>query len=236
MDAILKHVNVKLNEHKLQLIKKKVLDEHNKVMKAWKAIADSFTKPIDFLIVGEATVTWDNYFYNSKATTTSFLSPAHFGFESKKNKKSKSESKSKLIEFFKENKVLVFDLYPLPLPTFIYDNVAFDCDLKAPYVKALNKYYTNSLIKTGLINTETVIVSRYAKFYKEKQDENGQVIKNKAGEVVLAEKRFEWEIFMKAIRRKTNDFKHIYGVYSANKDKVSIVFKEIMKTNLKTKK
>lgn len=222
MDAILKHVNEKLKEHKLQLIDNNVLEEHNKVMKLWKNIADSFTKPVTFLIVGEATVSWDNYFYNSDASTTSFLSPAHFGFESKKNKKSKSESKSKskLIEFFKENNVLVFDLYPLPLPTFIYDSIKFDCEESNEYVVALEEYYKESLLTDKIIDANTVIVSRYSKFYKEKTHENG--------EVSIDEKRFEWEIFMKAIGRQNNQFESISGRMHADGEKVKKVFKRII--------
>jgi hypothetical protein len=220
MEAILKHVNEKLEKHKLKLIDQKVMEEHSKVMECWKEIADSFTKPVKFLIVGEATVSWDNYFYNPDATSTSFLTPAHFGFESKKKKTTKSESKSKLIEFFKENKVLVFDLYPLPLPTFIYDSIKFDCEESNVYVRALKTYYCESLFKNKIIDKNTVIVSRYSKFYKEKTGENGQV--------VLDEKRFEWEIFMKAIDREINDFKPIYGSYSADADKVRQVFQEIL--------
>jgi hypothetical protein len=225
MEEILKHVNEKLTKHKLQLIDDKVLEEHKNVMKSWEKIAVSFTKPVKFLIVGEATVSWDNYFYNSKADTTSFLSPSHFGCKDKKA----------LIQFFGENGILVFDLYPLPLPTFIYDKVAFDCDSEAPYVKALIKYYAESLLDKGLINPETVIVSRYAKFYKEKQDENDQVIKNKAGKVVLEERRFEWGIFMKTIGRDIIDFKSIYGGFNADILKVQKVFNIMPKKEINAK-
>jgi hypothetical protein len=219
MEAILKHVNEKLKKHKLQLIEEDVVKEHNKVMDAWKNVIENITKPVDFLIVGEATTSWDNYFYNPAAKTTNFLSPSPFGFE----------SKAELISFFKEKGVLVFDLYPLPLPTFIYDNIKFDCELNSPYVNALIKYYEESLLNNKIIDSETVIVSRYAKFYKEKQDKNNQVIKNKYGEVVLDEKRFEWEVFMKIINRKVFDFKHIFGRYSAEANKVEDVFKNILK-------
>ena len=217
MEAILKHVNDRLKVHNIQLIREDVMKEHELVSNAWKKSADSFTKPVQFLIVGEATVSWDNYFYNPNANTTSFLSPSHFG----------CKDKTALIQFFEKNGILVFDLYPLPLPTFIYDKVAFDCHLKDPYLEALIKYYDESLINKGLIDPNTVIISRYAKFYKEKQDKNGQVIKNKAGQLVLDEKRFEWEIFMKRINREINDFKKIYGGYSASADKIKVVFEDI---------
>jgi len=210
MDAILKHVNEKLEKHKLKLIDQKVLEEQKKVMDAWKNISKSITKPVKFLIVGEATVSWDNYFYNLNANTTTFLSPSQFG----------CESKAELISFFEKKGVLVFDLYPLPLPTFVYDKVEFDCEVNRPYVEALIKYYKESLLENKFIDNKTVIISRYAKFYKEKVDKKNQV--------VLDEKRFEWKIFMKAIDREINDFKPIYGSYLADADKVRQVFQEIL--------
>jgi hypothetical protein len=219
MEAILKHVNEKLKKHNLQIIEKDVLNEHQMVIEAWKKVSESIAKPVKFLIVGEATTSWDNYFYNPDAKTTNFLSPSHFGFK----------GKNELIRFFKQKGVLVFDLYPLPLPTFIYDNIKFDSEFNSPYVDALIKYYEESLIDNRIINSETVIVSRYAKFYKEKKDKNNQVIKNKSGNVVLDEKRFEWEVFMKIMNRKVFDFKHIFGGYSAEANKVEDVFKNILK-------
>ena len=218
MEAILKHVNEKLEKHKLKLIDQKVLEEHKKVMDAWRNISKSITKPVKFLIVGEATVSWDNYFYNVDANTTSFLSPSQFG----------CVNKAKLISFFEKKGVLVFDLYPLPLPTFVYDKVEFDCKVDSPYVEALIMYYKESLLDNNFIDDNTVIISRYAKFYKEKVDKKNQVVKNKSKQVVLDEKRFEWEIFMKAIDRKINDFKPIYGSYSADADKVKQVFQKIL--------
>jgi hypothetical protein len=231
MKAILKHVNDKLAKHNLILDQDAVIKEYEQVKKVWDEIIKSIETPVNFLIVGEATVNWSNYFYNPEAPTTSFLTPSHFGIDNKKrkanNKTELNDEKSKLIDLFTKNKILVFDLYPLPLPTFIYDNIKFDCSMEDQYVIAMGKYYKESLIENKIINEKTVIVSRYAKFYKEKKNEKGEIVKNKHENVVIDEKRFEWEIFMKTIDKKINDFKSIYGGYNADPKKVSNVFKKI---------
>lgn len=231
MKEILKHVNEKLKEHNIKLIEKEVIDEHDSVMEKWNEIIKTLSTPIDFLIVGEATVNFKNYFYNPKAPITSFLTPSHFGIECQKKKGKKEpendKCKSKLIELFNQNKILVFDLYPLPLPTFIYDNIKFDCLLEHEYVQAMTNYYKNNLTDNNIINENTVIVSRYAKFYKEKKDNQGQVVLDKNDAVKLDEKRFEWGIFMDAINRKHNDFQSIHGSYTADSEKIKSVFKKI---------
>ena len=92
MEQILKHVNQALTGYNLALDDIEVSKEYMEVCKDWNNVVNSTIKPINFLIIGEATTCSANYFYKLKANTTSFLDPSHF------NKNSKSE----LIDFFKK--------------------------------------------------------------------------------------------------------------------------------------
>lgn len=150
MERILNHINQKLREHKIELDVPAVEAELIQVTQRWEEVMASITKPIKYLIIGEATVNWANYFYNEQAKTTSFLNPWDF---------IKKNNKEELIAYFQREGILVFDLYPLPLPTFIYDNIKFDCsdDL---YNQALHEYFT---LVTALLNDETKVVIRYSK-------------------------------------------------------------------------
>lgn len=150
MERILNHINQKLQEHKIKLDVPAVEAELNLVTQRWEEVMASITEPIKYLIIGEATVSWANYFYNEQAKTTSFLNPLDF---------IKKNNKEELIAYFQREGILVFDLYPLPLPTFIYDNIKFDCsdDL---YNQALREYFT---LVTALLNDETKVVIRYSK-------------------------------------------------------------------------
>ncbi len=172
-EKILNHINEKLAGHHLTLDNKAVTNEYNKVKTAWDKNLKVIKRPIKYVIIGEATVSYDNYFYNRKGDTTSFLNPKHFG----------CKNKNELIDFFNNNGVLVFDLYPLPLSTFIYDNIKFDCNDNA-YRAALESYY--SVLKHR-INDDTKIILRYAKL----------------------KKRCESSIFMSTIDRKVLEFMDI---------------------------
>lgn len=149
MERILNHINQKLREHKIELDVPAVEAELIQVTQRWEEVMASITKPIKYLIIGEATVNWANYFYNEQAKITSFLNPLHF------NKKNKAE----LIAYFRKEGILVFDLYPLPLPTFIYDNIKFDCS-NVLYNEALSEYFS---LVINLLNDETKVVIRYSK-------------------------------------------------------------------------
>ncbi len=161
---------LELSKSNLRLDREKIIREHELVINDWKVIVKNIKNPIKFLIVGEATVSYSNYFYNLKATKTPFLNPADFG----------CQNKTDLIRCFNSNGILVFDLYPLPLPTFIYDNVKFDCT-NPNYCAELNNYYDS--VKS-LIDDETKIVLRYKKL----------------------EKRCEWSIFLNHIDKA--NYKH----------------------------
>lgn len=196
MKEIINHVNEKLSKHCLQINENDVLSQHNIVIKKWLEVIESFKKkPINYLIVGEATVSFDNYFYNENSKSTSFLNPSHF----------KCKNKADLIQFFQENGILVFDLYPLPLPTFIYDKVKFDCE-NVSYKKALEEYY-NMIMK--VIDDNTVIVPRYSKLYND---------------------RGEWNVFMGVICRDKETYQSIASEnMGADFKKIEKVFQNIIK-------
>jgi hypothetical protein len=202
MDAILEHVNEKLKNHNLSLDNDVVKDEYKKVKKAWDANLTFIKKPINYVIIGEATVSFDNYFYNPNADTTSFLNPIHFGFK----------TKTDLINFFNANGVLVFDLYPLPLSTFIYDSIKFDCSNKE-YKEAIEKYFDNL---KRLITPTTKIILRYAKLYSSKTKKGKKVVK----------KRCESLILMDCLGRKTSQF---IPIYSTNMDASEALVKDVFK-------
>jgi hypothetical protein len=206
MKDILNHVNEKLKKHNTQLDNNAVLTEYFQVKKAWDNAVKLIKQPIKFLIIGEATVSFDNYFYNEKSDTTPFLNPSYFN----------CKTKSELIQLFNKNGILVFDLYPLPLSTFIYDNLKFDCT-ELVYKSALEKYYNTA--KT-IINDDTKIILRYSKLYSIK--------KNKKGKEKI-EKRNEWTIFMDHINKKEDDFQNISsGNQGSSKDKIKKIFTELI--------
>lgn len=195
MIEIINHINERLVSHNLQLNTANVLAQHQLVMDRWTEIVESLNgQDVRYLIIGEATVSWDNYFYNENANTTSFLTPAHFG----------CANKAELINLFNENGVLIFDLYPLPLPTFIYDNVVFDVSNDA-YRQALSDYYQ---LVANLLNNDTVIVPRYSKLYNNRQ---------------------EWKVFMNSIGRNSNQFESIASQnMGADQNQITAIFNNII--------
>jgi hypothetical protein len=208
-EKILNHINEKLAGHHLTLDNKAVTDEYNKVKTAWDKNLKDIKRPIKYVIIGEATVSYDNYFYNRKGDTTSFLNPKHFG----------CKNKNELIDFFFKNDVLVFDLYPLTLSTFIYDNIKFDCSNKE-YKEGIENYF-NNLKK--LINIDTKIILRYAKLYSTKIKKGKEVI----------EKRCEFEILMNYIGRETSC---VMPIYSSNMSACEIKIKDVFKSIISSKK
>lgn len=150
MERILNHINQKLRDHKIELDILAVQAEYLQVHQKWLQVIDGIKVPIKYLIIGEATVSWANYFYNEQAKTTSFLNPFHFN---------EKNNKEELITYFQNEGILVFDLYPLPLPTFIYDNIKFDCNDDL-YNLALCEYFK---LVIELLNDKTKVVIRYTK-------------------------------------------------------------------------
>lgn len=145
-----------------QVINKKNLSINQNIFNDWNDVESCFVetlkkyKSINYIILGEATVNYKNYFYNLSSSQTSFLNPSHF------NKNSKSD----LMEFLIENGILIFDLYPIPLPTFIYDNIKFDFKDKdyEKYKTILGQHFRP--LKDKIKNNKIEIIIRYSKIEK----------------------------------------------------------------------
>lgn len=168
LEQILAHVSLKLQGYNLLLDEQAVIDEYERVDQEWRNVVANIAQPVNFLIIGEAPLRYETYFYNPRSTGVTFLNPAHFNCNTKPD----------LRNYFLQNGILVFDLYPLPLPTFIYDNVTFD-RTDIAYRNALTAYYQAKL--GGLTDGNTIFVIRYSKLASEKK------------------KRGEWRIFKEAI-------------------------------------
>ena len=165
-----------------------------KLAKKWEKQANKFSKPVKFLIIGEATQNLGNYFYNELAKITPFLTPSHFN----------CISKEELIIKLRELNALIFDLYPLPLATTYYDKSKVKHSDK--YQECMNEYFKNALL--GKVDKDTIIVVRYSKllkrkewryfesFWKEFVSENGCTIKFIYGNGFFADGKKIEDIFM----------------------------------------
>lgn len=212
IELFVESVNNSLDKYNLSLNKEQVISEYKEVEKDWDKIALGIPKPIKYLIVGEATVSYHNYFYNPKSVTSSFLNPNHFN----------CKTKSDLINLFHKSSVLVFDLYPLPLPTFIYDNVAFKCT-DPVYKTLLNKYYEKKLDK--LIDENTIVVLRYMKlFYRCEWKLFTNLLHKKGVKIILVNKPKTVNKIKTTIKVPLN----ISNSISADKKKISKIFGSII--------
>ena len=73
----------------------------------------------------------------------------------------KCETKNEMLRFFEENGILVFDLYPVPLPTFLYDL------LKIGSLRGMEQHLVPHFSKLKeAIDEETQFVIRYKKLTK----------------------------------------------------------------------
>jgi hypothetical protein len=141
-------IQTKLKEHRIQLMENEVTKEQVLVDNAWNITLEKIKSPIRYVVVGEATTSFDNYIYNTDSQKTSFLFPSMFG----------CKDKAEMLQLFENNGILVFDLYPFPLPTFVYDL------LKIGSLKGMEHHLTPHFNKLkDAINEETQIVVRYKK-------------------------------------------------------------------------
>jgi hypothetical protein len=144
-------IQTKLKGHRIQLMENEVIKEQALVDAAWTNALMKIKKPVRFVIVGEATTSFDNYIYNPDALKTSFLFPTLF----------KCGDKTEMLQFFEDHGILVFDLHPFPLPTFIYDL------LKIGSLKGMEQHLVAHFNKLkGVIDGETQFVIRYKKLTK----------------------------------------------------------------------
>ena len=184
---IFSQIHPELNEDEL-------FKTYIKVAEHWEKQANKFSKPVKFLIIGEATQNLGNYFYNELAKITPFLTPSHFN----------CSSKDELIIKLMELNALIFDLYPLPLATTYYDKSKVKHSDK--YQECMNEYFKNALL--GKVDKDTIIVVRYSKlikrkewryfeaFWKEFVSENGCTIKFIYGNGFFADGKKIEDIFM----------------------------------------
>jgi hypothetical protein len=135
-----------------KLIQQDIIDISLQVSEIWTNTADKMQSPLEYVIIGEATQNLENYFYNSSTKTTPFLTPSHFG----------CANKQELLMKLSALKALVFDLYPLAIPTEYYDKKAIPHSVS---LEVLMKDYFKTHLH-GRINEDTVIVVRYAKLFK----------------------------------------------------------------------
>jgi hypothetical protein len=184
-------IQAKLKGHRIQLMENEVATEQALVEEAWENALMKVKKPVRFVVVGEATTSFDSYIYNTSAPKTSFLYPALFGCKDKKE----------LLPFFEAQGILVFDLYPFPLPTFVYDL------LKIGSLKGMGPHLVPHFSKLkGVIDENTQFVVRYKKLTE----------------------RPEWALFKKTVG--FNTFHSIGGTnQSANSAEIEKIFGPVLK-------
>lgn len=96
-----------------------VIDEYNKVDEFYKTESSKIKNPIKIILACEAPRSAKNYIYNINGETTKtgqptdFLKPAHLNCE--------KDNKVEMLKYLGSKGVLIFDIYPLPFPSFIYN-------------------------------------------------------------------------------------------------------------------
>lgn len=196
----------KLSEVNIQLIEDKVFLEWTKVQTHFENRLKEY-KEIDIVLLGEATVNAENYLLNTEnQVTTSFLEPIHFGMT----------SKQELNEFLINNKIFVFDLYAIPLVTFIYDKITFqfkDENKDKLYIQHLNEHY--SILKNKIGDKSVKLVLRYTKLTNRR-------------EWIIFKKYFE-NNFLQSYGEKDSDIPNISKNIRASEEKIEKIFGHLIK-------
>jgi hypothetical protein len=91
-------IQTKLKEHRIQLMENEVTKEQVLVDNAWNIALEKIKLPIRYVIVGEATTSFDNYIYNTDSQKTSFLFPSMFG----------CKDKAEMLQLFENNGILAY--------------------------------------------------------------------------------------------------------------------------------
>jgi hypothetical protein len=167
------------------------LEDYIKICKLWENNRLRITTPIKFIILAEAPISYDNYFYNPIAKPTQFLNPNDF----------KASNKQNLIKLFQRKGIVVVDLYPFALATFIYKQGKFNFK-ETGYQNALEIYYSK-IIRFLRLNKKTQIILRYSG------------LKN----------RCEFKLFMQLMKRSEPD--HIFKGQTANINEIKLVLKKM---------
>ena len=157
---VLSLLNEKLSDNNIQLLEENILKEWVTVEGYFNKRLEKYTS-IKIVLLGEATVNAKNYLLNQDSViTTSFLEPNHFG----------QETKQELNQFLIENGILPFDLYAVPLPTFIYDNIKFkfnDEKTDKLYIEHLHKHFFT--LKQKIVPNQVKLIMRYTKLKKRRE-------------------------------------------------------------------
>ena len=193
----IKLFNKKLSENNIKLLEQKILNEWNEVEEHLVKRLNEY-QSIKIVLLGEATVNSKNYLLNTNSNiTTSFLEPNHFG----------KETKEELNKFLIDNGIFPFDLYAVPLPTFIYDNIKFKFNTNEE-----NQLYTDHLkehfdkLKSKIGENQMQLIMRYSKL----------------------KKRREWKLFIDYFKDNiVNDISNIPDISKnirASTDKINKIF------------
>ena len=193
----IKLFNKKLSENNIKLLEQKILNEWNEVEEHLVKRLNEY-QSIKIVLLGEATVNSKNYLLNTNSNiTTSFLEPNHFGIE----------TKEELNKFLIDNGIFPFDLYAVPLPTFIYDNIKFKFNTNEE-----NQLYTDHLkehfdkLKSKIGENQVQLIMRYSKL----------------------KKRREWKLFIDYFKDNiVNDISNIPDISKnirASTDKINKIF------------
>lgn len=180
---------------------------YREVEQFWHDATQQISKT-SFLIVGEATQNLRNYFYQPGSNSTSFLSPEHFD----------QPDKPALINWFTQQNIMVFDLYPLPLPTFLYDANLFDSH-DPGYASAMESYFDSKL--QGRLNPDSTIVLRYTKLAERPEWPMFEQYLNKQGVTIIKVR----ESFIKKGKTLLKDVPlHIAKGIRADPEKIRQIF------------
>lgn len=193
-------INEKLSEFNLSILEDSAIAE-------WEAVERIFQEKVkqygdvNYIILGEAPINAKNFVLDdSSPINAKFLEPSHFGLQ----------TRAELNEFMKANGILPFDLYPLPLPTFIYDKVTFKFQDKKTdnlYKDLLSEHWSilKSIITSQGMKPELII--RYKKL----------------------DKRREWKLFTtefdNLFSNPTSNPRDIYQSFNADPTKIRDIFK-----------
>jgi hypothetical protein len=200
----IKLFNKKLSENNIKLLEQKILNEWNEVEEHLVKRLNEY-QSIKIVLLGEATVNSKNYLLNTNSNiTTSFLEPNHFG----------KETKEELNKFLIDNGIFPFDLYAVPLPTFIYDNIKFKFNTNEE-----NQLYTDHLkehfdkLKSKIGENQVQLIMRYSKL----------------------KKRREWKLFIDYFKDNiVNDISNIPDISKnirASTDKINKIFGHLIAIN-----
>lgn len=200
----IKLFNKKLSENNIKLLEQKILNEWNEVEEHLVKRLNEY-QSIKIVLLGEATVNSKNYLLNTNSNiTTSFLEPNHFG----------KETKEELNKFLIDNGIFPFDLYAVPLPTFIYDNIKFKFNTNEE-----NQLYTDHLkehfdkLKSKIGENQMQLIMRYSKL----------------------KKRREWKLFIDYFKDNiVNDISNIPDISKnirASTDKINKIFGHLIAIN-----